>query len=213
MQGMGRDAVQRMEAMAAAHELPTPLNIARHWIQMYSIPPAAVQQQSHVSSMHVSSHLNKDIHPVVRGGSIPPAHEPTAPRGGGFIMQVAADGLAKERPRSTVTKGPASATVAPTRSDTQCVEAAEQRLAQKKLIEMSYEEYLEVFGRVQEEWRQRQLQESLVKASAGGISTEEQFIQQCRNNGRVNVLDATLRAEYRRMVTEHAALGRGGVLR
>jgi hypothetical protein len=129
-------------------------------------------------------------------------------------MQVAGEGVAKgaERPRPPPIKVPVVPSAAAAQSRV-AVEAAEQRLARKKLVEMSYEEYLVVFGRVQEEWRQRQLQESLVKASAGGVSTEEQFIQQCRHNGRMNVSDATLRAEYRRMIAEHATLGRRGMVR
>lgn len=83
----------------------------------------------------------------------------------------------------------------------------ETRLAKKRLLDLSYEEYLEVFGRVQEEYWQRRMQEALLKGPKGGtLETENEYVARCRASGRMkNVPDAALRNEYRRMVSESSA--------
>ena len=205
VQTVGREALLRMEAMAAQHKLPGPRIVARRWAEMYAIPPSGS-----AAAVGARDSPRPDGRGAIRGSSRPPV--PPA-RSGGFLSQTGSGAMG-----AAARAAPAAAAAAPGRANgaaaaDDATAEAERRLARKRLLDLTYEEYLEVFGRVQEEWWQRQLQESLFRASGGGVGTEEQYVAKCRQNGRTAASDAALRAEYRRMVGEHAAKGLKGVLK
>lgn len=172
MQGLGAELIGLMDGCARQHSLPTPVTVASNWRDIMtarqpqpSIPHTTRLQGSFSAHAGVRRQAGMMEDP-------PPNKRPRhgiAPRcggeQGGFISRHGAENVTNgARGRHGIP--PAILAVL---GDAPVM--YERPTARKRLVELSFEEYLDVYGRIEEEWHRRQLKQAYINSGLTGIGT------------------------------------------
>lgn len=203
-QHVGEDALHRMKITAQNHKLPSPLDMANRWADKLNIASAAVRQRASPAAAATAAsggvRAGMRNSPAAGGPALPPAAPPPRGAGSGFLKVAAG---APPEAAATARNGGNAAAAPPAAALPGAADPEEAALRQRKLLDLSYEDYLNVFGRVEEEWFQRKWQESLMRESKGKLGDENAYVKECRQKG-ARASEAALRQEFRNMLTAHA---------
>lgn len=166
LQGLGAEIVRLMDGCAHQHSLPSPVTVASNWRERMTTRNAQpgmhnmiIRQQGGFGAqggLRRPARMPDDLPPQKR-----PRHVIAPRRGedqGGFISRHGMDHPSNGvHGRNTIP--PAILAVL---GDAPVMQ--EQPTARKRLVELSYEEYVEVYGQIEEEWHRRQLKQAYINS-------------------------------------------------
>lgn len=184
-------ALKAMRETAARYNLGSPLSIATKWSRDFNIPSAAEKQRA------------SPLGGATRGGVNRTVAAPPAPSGGFLTRHGSGQGRPDDGARDSgaggVREGDTNGSMQAKRPRS---EDGDTKLAKKKLVELTYEEYIQVFGLVSAKWREWQREAPAAAGIGAGFETEEQYLRKVRKGGDAVTSDAVIRQKYRQLVRE-----------
>lgn len=166
LQGLGAEIIRLMDGCAHQHSLPSPVTVASNWRERMTVRSAQPGMHNMMAHPQGSFGVHGGLRrPARMPDDLPPPKRPRhgiAPRRGedqgGFISRHGTD----HPPNGSHGRHTIPPAILAVLGDAPVMQ--EQPTARKRLVELSYEEYIEVYGRIEEEWHRRQLKQAYINS-------------------------------------------------